>query len=120
MLSALSPVSTSRLLAGGALPPSPPHSLAPSPPGIRRAAEQFEAIILRQLLAPALDSMAGGSLSGNSGPAGGAVYGYLLTDVLAQAMSQGGGFGFADIIEHQLSPKNPPPAAGKPQKHSQP
>jgi len=69
------------------------------PEDIRKAAQQFEAILVRQLLAPAIEPMMNGAQG-----AGGGVYGYMLTDVLANAVSQGGGLGIANILEKQLSP----------------
>ncbi|MFA5262808.1 MAG: hypothetical protein WC378_03215 [Opitutaceae bacterium] len=72
------------------------------------AAKQFEAIILRQLLSPAIEPMmSGGALGGKEtgGGGGGGVYGYLVTDVLANSLSQGGGLGLSKILEKQLTPK---------------
>jgi len=72
------------------------------------AAKQFEAIILRQLLSPAIDPMmSGGALEGKKkmSGGGGGVYGYLVTDVLANSLSQGGGLGLSKILEKQLTPK---------------
>lgn len=61
--------------------------------------------MLRQLLAPAIEPMMNGSLAGGSG-AGSGMYGYLLTDVLANSMSQGGGLGLASILEKQFSARS--------------
>ncbi len=99
-----------------ALPPS--GGLAPatqnSPAEVARAAQQFEAILLRQFLAPAVEPMMNGSaLGGKDGGAGagGGVYSYLLTDVLSNAMSKGGGLGLARVLQRQMSPANPLTAA---------
>jgi flagellar protein FlgJ len=72
------------------------------------AAKQFEAIILRQLLAPAIDPMMSSEALGGKGMGGGGggVYGYLVTDVLANSLSQGGGLGLSKILEKQLTPKS--------------
>lgn len=74
---------------------------------IKKVASQFEAIIVRQLLKPAIDPI----MSGEDGPKGGAmagggggVYGFMLTDVLANSLSKGSGLGLAQIIEQQLTP----------------
>jgi len=85
-------------------------SAQPSPKQIQAAARQFEAIILRQLLTPAIDplmshGLGGNSPAGGSGGGGGGVYGYLVTDVLANSLSQGGGLGLARMLEKQLTPK---------------
>jgi flagellar protein FlgJ len=83
-------------------------SAQPSPKQIQAAAKQFEAIILRQLLTPAIDPLMSHGLGGKS-PAGasggGGIYGYLVTDVLANSLSQGGGLGLARMLEKQLTPK---------------
>ncbi len=95
--------------AGGA-----PASAQPSPKQIQAAARQFEAIILRQLLTPAIDPLMSHGIGGDSkatGGGGGGVYGYLVTDVLANSLSQGGGLGLARMLEKQLTPKGAVSAA---------
>ena len=77
---------------------------APSPEDVKKVAKQFEAILVRQLLAPAVEPMMSQSMDGSSA-SGGGVYGYMLSDVLANSISQGGGLGLADILESQLSPR---------------
>lgn len=68
--------------------------------------EQFEAILIRQFLAQSL-----GSLMGDGKAGGGGVYGYMLTDSLAEKLTQGGGMGLAPVITRQLSPRGKAPAA---------
>ena len=63
------------------------------------AAQNFEAILLRQFLSESMKSLL------QDGP-GGQVYGYLLTDTLASSMSKAGGLGLASILQTQFS-KNP-------------
>lgn len=63
-------------------------------------AGQFEAIMLRQFLQEGVGKMMG------SGAAGG-VYGYLLSDVLAAKLTEGGGLGLGKVIQQQLSPRRP-------------
>jgi len=75
------------------------------------AARQFEAIILRQLLTPAIEPMMSNGLGGEGSSSGGGVYGYLVTDVLANSLSQGGGLGLSRMLEKQLTPKCNAPAA---------
>lgn len=65
---------------------------------VRAAAGQFEAIILRQLLSDSVGKLMG------QGPAG-STYGYLLTDVLANKLSAGGGLGLSGMLAHQLTPR---------------
>ena len=89
-------------------PEGPRDRQAPTTPeDVKKVATQFEAIIVRQLLKPAIDPiMSGGSggQGGAMGGGGGGVYGYLLTDVLAGSLSEGGQLGFARLIEKQLTP----------------
>ena len=78
------------------------HALANQTPAQQRktVAGQFEAILLRQFLTDSVGSMMGG----DKGSAQGSIYGYILTDTLAQTMSAGGGLGMAKMIERQLTP----------------
>jgi len=73
------------------------------PAAIKKAASQFEAIILRQLLAPSIEPMMNGSLGGAKS-SGGSMYGYMLTDTLANSIAQGGGLGLARILERNFNP----------------
>jgi flagellar protein FlgJ len=84
-------------------------------PAEQRAAvaSQFEAILLRQFLQESIGSMMGGG----EGNAGGNVYGYMLTDSLAQKLSEGKGMGLAPVIARQLAPRGTP-AAATPEKKS--
>lgn len=66
---------------------------------IKAAAGQFEAIIVRQLLQDSVGKLAGGE------QAGGGMFGYMLTDVLANKLTEGGGLGLSNIFQHQLTPK---------------
>jgi len=73
-------------------------------------ASQFEAILLRQFLQDCIGSMMGGA-GGKSGDASGNVYGYMLTDSLAQKLTEGGGMGLAPMIAKQLTPRGASVAA---------
>jgi flagellar protein FlgJ len=93
---------------------SAPSSAQPSPKQIQTAARQFEAIILRQLLTPAIEPLMSHGLGGDSkgpGGGGGGIYGYLVTDVLANSLSQGGGLGLSRILEKQFTSKGAVSAA---------
>ncbi|OAM88645.1 hypothetical protein OH491_10935 [Termitidicoccus mucosus] len=70
----------------------------------KKVARQFEAILLRQLLKPALDPLMSGSAGSGAG-----VYGYILADTLADTMSRAGGMGVGQVMEQQLSPKGMSP-----------
>jgi peptidoglycan hydrolase FlgJ len=65
----------------------------------KKAAAQFEAILVRQLLSQSVGSMMGGT-----GHTSGMIYGDLMTDVLAQKLTSGKGLGLGRMIEKQLSP----------------
>lgn len=78
---------------------------------IKRAAGQFEAIILRQLLAPTIEPLMSGG-SGEGGGSGGGVYGYMLTDVLANSLGAAGGLGLSKMLTQQLTPRGAPAADG--------
>lgn len=75
-------------------------------PAEQRAAVagQFEAILLRQFLQESVGSMMGGESKGGGG-GGGSVYGFMLTDTLADKLSQGRGMGIAPMIAKQLTPR---------------
>lgn len=93
--------------------------LAPSSRGAGRADEvshaagQFEAIILRQLLGPTIEPLMSGGLGG-AGGSGGGVYGYMLTDVLANSLGAAGGLGLSKMLTQQLTPRGVAPAAAAP------
>jgi flagellar protein FlgJ len=75
---------------------------------VEKVAQQFEAIIVRQLLKPAIDPIMGGNSMGKGatvGGGGGAVYGHLLTDVLSGTLADSGQLGFAKLLQHQLTPE---------------
>lgn len=64
-------------------------------------AGQFEAILMRQFLQDSIGSMMGGGKGGG----GGGVYSYMLTDTLADKLTQGRGMGLAPMIAKQLTPR---------------
>ena len=69
------------------------------PKKIAKVAKQFEAILLRQFLGESMKPLL------QDGPSG-QVYGYLLTDSLANEISEGGGLGLAHVLQAQLSQKH--------------
>jgi flagellar protein FlgJ len=77
---------------------------APSSADIKKAAAQFEAIIMRQLLAPSIEPLMAGGLGGDGGSPGGGIYGHMMTEVLADSLAQGGGIGLGKMLEKQFSP----------------
>jgi Rod binding domain-containing protein len=81
--------------AGGASPAAAGSTAAQR----KKAAAQFEAIMVRQLLSKSVGSMLGGS-----GHTTGLIYGDMMTDVLAQKLTEGQGLGLGRMIEQQISP----------------
>lgn len=65
---------------------------------IKAAAGQFEAIILRQLLQDSVGKIMGQGPTANT-------YGYLLTDTLANKLTEGGGLGLSSVLAKQLTPR---------------
>lgn len=85
----------------------------PTPPGGRstaaerqKAAAQFEAILVRQLLSQSLTSMLGSEKGAAT-----SVYGDMLTDTLAQQLTAGPGLGLGRMIATQLAPRGTPATA---------
>lgn len=77
----------------------------PTAADVKKAAGQFEAIILRQLLGPSIEPMMNSGTGGSgSGGGGGGVYSYLLTDVLCTSLGAAGGLGLGRMLEKQLAP----------------
>ncbi len=88
-------------------------ALRSSDPATQRAAvaQQFEAILVRQLLGKTMTSMLGSA----KGDVSGSVYGDMLTDTLAQKLTAGQGLGLGKMIELQLTPRSERPAPPAPQ-----
>lgn len=76
------------------------RAMAGLPPAdqVKAVSMQFESILLRQFLQESVGNIMGQGPSGN-------VYGYMLTDLLATKLSEGGGLGLANILQHQLTPR---------------
>ncbi len=76
--------------------------------GEQRAAvsQQFEAILVRQLLSKTMTSMLGSEKSGPSAN----VYGDMLTDSFAQQLTAGPGLGLGRMLEKQLTPRGLAPS----------
>ena len=69
---------------------------------IAEVSRQFEAVLLRQILGQAQKPMFKNSLF-PSGGATNAIYQDMVTQQLADRISQGGTFGFAKVLEQQLT-----------------
>lgn len=98
----VAPVSSSAHLLA-TLPPEPSLSgRAPNQPADHeKVAAQFEAILVRQLLAPALN----GVMGGQGGGPGAGMYSYMLTDILSSKLTEGQGLGLGAVLARQLAPR---------------
>lgn len=108
---AVSPLSSVGPAAASARVFTPAPSVQPTPADIKKAAQQFEAILMRQLLKPAVEPLLNSSIAGEGGQSGAGTYSYLLTDTLATSMTQGGGLGLARVLERQMTPAATAPHA---------
>ncbi len=115
---------------------TPIHSMPPSAPAaptgfnaaaLRRAdpatqrtavAQQFEGILVRQLLGKTMTSMLGGEKGGVAG----SIYGDMLSDTISQQLTAGRGLGLGRFIEQQLTPagEKAAPASSAPAPESRP
>lgn len=68
------------------------------PEDVKKVANQFESILVRQFLDESMKPLL------EDGPSG-QVYGYLLTDSLAASVTAGGGVGLSNILQTQLTKK---------------
>ena len=84
-------------------------------PRLVRAAQEFEAQMMKELLKPMTgqDALTGQTADegGDSGATG--ALGEFASEALGQALSQNGGFGIADRIVHELSRSGHASANGK-------
>ena len=80
----------------------------PPEPRLVRAAHQFEAMMMKELLAP---MSRGSALFDDSEGEQTGVLGEFASESLAGALSSGGGLGLADRIVHALSRSGNPPAS---------
>lgn len=101
------------LAAAGAPPVAslPPTSgdlnPASAPGGVKKQADptevsrQFEAILVRQILSESMKSLLENGKDGQ-------VYGYFITEALADGITKGGGLGLRSVLETQLRQSAPP------------
>ncbi|MGN6385673.1 MAG: rod-binding protein [Verrucomicrobiota bacterium] len=70
---------------------------------IKEVSRQFEAVLLKQILSQSQKSgVSGGALSSGSNSSN-SIYQDMITEQMADRISRGGSFGFAQVIEKQLS-----------------
>jgi peptidoglycan hydrolase FlgJ len=73
---------------------------APVPDEVRRAAEEFEAVFLAEMLAPMFDGLETDGLGG--GGMGEQIFRPMLVERYAESMTRSGGVGIADSIVREL------------------
>jgi len=66
----------------------------------QEVSRQFEAILMRQMLSESMKSFLEQGQSGQ-------VYGYFITDALAETLTKAGGLGIRSVIEAQLRQDGP-------------
>jgi Rod binding domain-containing protein len=93
MTDAFSPIS----LPGAPLPLAPRQT---GPDEMRRAAEEFEAVFLAQMLAPMFEGLQTDGLGG--GGLGEEIFRPMLIERYAEALSKAGGVGIADSVVREM------------------
>ena len=79
---------------------------------IRRVAEEFEAMVLSELLRPVFETIDPNGLGG--GGAGEAMFRPMLVEQYAAGMSRSGGIGLADSVVRELQRLQAPPPEENP------
>lgn len=91
-------------LPGAPLPMSPPSEarleLSQHEAELRRAAEEFEAIFLAQMMAPMFEGLETDGLGG--GGMGEQIFRPMLIERYAEALAHAGGVGIADAVVREL------------------
>jgi Rod binding domain-containing protein len=84
----------------GAPLPMHPQTQAPAPDELRRAAEEFEAVFLAEMLAPMFEGIDTEGLGG--GGLGEQIFRPMLVERYAEALSRAGGVGIAESVTREL------------------
>jgi len=79
----------------GDLNPANGDNAAKPPANPTEVARQFEAILVRQILSESMKSLLENGKDGQ-------VYGYFVTEALADGITKGGGLGLRSVLETQL------------------
>lgn len=99
---------TATLPVGGASGPPPEAATERS---LAEAAQQFEAVLVRQLLKVLRRTAPSGGLLGDSGPGGG-VYLQMFDDALADQLTKAGGLGLSPMVARALGGEAPAAVRG--------
>ena len=82
------------------VPPPPPAHAPGGPETVRRAAEEFEAVFLTQMLSGLFQGL--GDAGGAEAAGGGGAFEGLLHEEYAKLISRSGGIGLADNIRREM------------------
>jgi Rod binding domain-containing protein len=110
----MSSVSAVNSLASQALSRTPPASATDTPAKIKDAAQQFEALLMAQILHSAHES--GGGWLGSGEDSSNDSLGDFAEQQLAAVMAKNGGLGLAKMIAEGLERKSGPSVAAPPAK----
>ena len=108
----LSPINLTTPASGVPLDPLAANPHRPESEKIAEAARQFEAVLLRQILASARRTVIASDLNPPSTASD--VYNDMINDILATAISQTGAFGLANALQAQWQPDPHANPAAKP------
>lgn len=78
--------------------------------GLEKACDQFEGMLVRQILQEGLKPLL--ASTPGSGAAGAGIYDYMLTDTLANGLAGKNAMGISHLLQTQLSPRVPASAPG--------
>ena len=109
-------ISPSISLEAGELRPANASGTVKKASDPKEVARQFEAILVRQMLSESMKSMLEHGKDGQ-------VYGYYITEALADGITKGGGLGLRSILETQLrqqAPEDPNSTTTSPERPAQP
>lgn len=84
---------------------SAPAKVDPPDPKVVKAAKDFEAIFVRQMLKSLEKTTAAGC--GTQASAGEKTYGSMIVDTLSESISKAGGLGLADVIARSMAIEHP-------------
>jgi Rod binding domain-containing protein len=74
---------------------------------LRKACDQFEGMLVRQILQEGLKPLL--AKPPGSGAAGAGIYDYMLTDTLANGLAGKNAMGISHLLQTQLGPQTPAP-----------
>jgi len=87
-------------------PASPPASTGATPqPRLVKAAQEFEAQMMQELLKPMTEGNGLDGEDGDSASGSGGALGAFASEALGRGLSEHGGFGIASSIVRELTPK---------------